>query len=112
VKLLLATILLGNLTLTSYRSVESQTDSTPFITADGSHVTPYGCALSRDLLKRWGGPVDYGDLVYVEHFGFRVVNDCMAARHKKRIDLWVATYQEEKAINVQKRKVWLIRRKK
>jgi 3D (Asp-Asp-Asp) domain-containing protein len=110
-KLLIVPLLLGNLILTSYRSIPAQTDSTPFITADGSHVTPYGCALSRDLLVRWGGPVDYGDIVYVEGFGFRVVNDCMNARHKNRIDLWVRSYETERAIGVQKKKVWLIRRR-
>ncbi len=109
---LLIPLLLGNLTLTSYRSVALQTDSTPFIAADGSHVTPYGCALSRDLLKRWGGPVSYGDIVYVEDFGFKVVNDTMNKRHSNRIDLWVATYKEEAEVGVQQKKVWLIRRSK
>lgn len=107
--LVCAILLVGNLTLTSYRSVPEQTDDTPFHTSTGERVSVRGCAVSRDLLKRWGGPLDYGDLLYIEGVGFRFVNDCMAARHKQAVDIWVETYQDEKAIGVRKnKKVWLI----
>ena len=108
---LLVGLLVGNLQITSYRSVPEQTDSTPLITAAGTYVHPGGVALSRDLLKRWGGPIDYGDIVYIEGFGFKMVNDCMNKRHKKAIDLWVKTYEEEKAIGVRSGRVWLIKGK-
>ena len=107
--LLLSTVLLGHLQVTSYRSLEVQTDSTPFITASGDHVHSAGVALSRDLLKRWGGQVGYGDIVYIEGFGFKVVNDTMNSRYKKAIDIWVKTYNKEKAIGIQRQKVWLIK---
>lgn len=108
-ELLLSAILLGNMTITSYRSLPEQTDSTPFITATGEHVHSSGVALSRDLLARWNGPVKYGDLVYIEGYGLKVVNDTMHPRHRNHVDIWVETYQEEKAIGVRKGKVWLIK---
>lgn len=111
-KLILIWTLLGNMTVTSYRSVPEQTDSTPFITATGEHVTPHGAALSRDLLERWGGPVSYGDYIYIEGIGIKVVNDTMHPRHKNHVDIWVATYEEEKAIGWQKnKKIYLIKSK-
>lgn len=109
-ELALIGILLGSLQVTSYRSVPNQTDNTPFITATGEHVHSNGVALSRDLLERWGGPVKYGDTVYIDGFGFKVVNDCMNKRHKKHLDIWVKTYQEEKQIGWQRKKVWLIKK--
>lgn len=109
--LALIAVLIGNLTLTSYRSVPNQTDSAPYYTSIGERVSVRGCAVSRDLLKRWGGPLNYGDLIYIEGVGFRFINDCMAARHKCAVDIWVETYQAEKAIGVKKgRKVWLVSR--
>jgi 3D (Asp-Asp-Asp) domain-containing protein len=96
------------MTLTSYRSVPSQTDSSPFITSIGEHVHPHGVAVSRDLLKRWGGPLDYGDMIYVEGFGLRVVNDTMHERHKQHIDLWVETLEEERSVGVKRGRIWLV----
>ncbi len=111
-ELLFIAILVGNMSITSYRSVPEQTDSTPFITATGEHVHSKGVALSRDLLWRWGGPIKYGDIVYIEGYGFEVVNDTMHFRHKKHADIWVATYQEEKEIGWTSGKVWLIKKTK
>jgi 3D (Asp-Asp-Asp) domain-containing protein len=101
-------VLLGNLSLTSYRSVPEQTDDSPFHTAIGERVTVRGCAVSRDLLKRWGGPLDYGDLIYIEGVGFRFVNDCMAARHKQAVDIWVEKYEDEKAFGVRRGRVYIV----
>src|SRR5689334_18455 len=48
-------------TATSYQAIAGQTDNEPFVTADNSFIKPhYGSkkrwmALSRDLLKQWGG---------------------------------------------------------
>ena len=108
-ELVLVASLLGNMSITSYRSVPEQTDSTPFITASGSHVSPYGVALSRELLDRWGGQVKYGDTVYIEGFGLKVVNDTMHPRHKNHVDIWVPTYKAEKERGWKKGKVWLIK---
>ena len=109
--LFLAAILIGTVQVTSYRSLKEQTDATPYITASGDHVHRNGVALSRDLLVRFGGVVNYGDIVYVENYGFKVVTDTMNKRHKKHCDLWVATEEEEKAVGWRVGRLWLIKGK-
>jgi 3D (Asp-Asp-Asp) domain-containing protein len=106
INLLLTSIFIGSLTLTSYRSVPSQTDNSPWITSIGERVSIRGCAVSQDFLK--SRELKYGDLLYIENIGFRFINDTMNARYKKSIDIWVATEQEEKQIGVRKAKVWVI----
>ena len=72
-----------------------QCQGDPTITADGSKIdtvalrngTLKWCALSRDMLKRWGGQYDYGDSIYVSGLGWYEVHDCMAARWKQKIDI-------------------------
>ena len=137
-KLVLIGILVGELTVTSYRSVARQTDSTPNYTSTYQRVQPGGVAVSRDLLcgacrklhRRCEHPEDrrkihYGDWLYVEKYGFRFVNDCMGDYTRRRvdgrivkvpirnqIDLWVKTYSEERAVNVRRLQVYVIREKK
>lgn len=106
--LILSVFLIGNLTVTAYRSLPEQTDDSPFITSIGERVNNHGVAISQDLLR--SGAVNYGDLLYIEGVGFRVVNDCMNARHRKRVDVWVASKDEEHNIGVHRRQVFLIRR--
>ena len=66
-----------NVTVTTYNPTEKQCDSTPNITADGTRIrisraSDYKfVALSRNLLKRWGGPFDYGDFVLLKHAGHK-----------------------------------------
>ena len=87
---------------TIYNAVESQCDADPLVTADNSKInlkvlktgSLRWVALSRDLLKRWGGPYNYGDTIHVYHTDNRirgkwVVHDTMNARFKKRIDFLV-----------------------
>lgn len=88
------------LTLTSYRSLPAQTDSSPFITSIGHRVSEQGLAVSQDLIKT--GQVCYGDMLYVPGFGLRIVNDTMNKRHRKWVDLWVKTYEDEKQVGVRK----------
>lgn len=107
--LILVAVLIANATVTSYRSVATQTDGSPFTTSIGEHVHPHGVAVSRDLLARWGGPLNYGDTIYVEGYGFKVVNDCTHERLKQHVDLWVATYEEEKAVGVRRGRIWLVK---
>ena len=58
--------------VTMYQPVYPQTDRTPNITADGTRIriskaSDYKyVALSRNLLKRWGGPFDYGDFILIK----------------------------------------------
>jgi hypothetical protein len=87
---------------TLYNPVTAQCDSDPLITADNSKINLTKLAkeeirwvaLSRDLLKRWGGPYNYGDTLRVHHphskvRGLWVVHDTMNRRFRKRIDFLV-----------------------
>ncbi len=107
----LTLVLLTQIITTTYRSVPAQTDSSPFYTSIGEHVCKDGIAVSQDLLL--SGKVKYGDWVYIENIGFKRVNDCMNARHHKRVDIWVATYKEEKEFDQKyghkRLKVWLVK---
>ncbi len=96
------------MTVTSYRPIESQTDDSPTITSIGDMTTKFGIAVSQDLLK--DKRVKYGDILFIEGYGYRVVNDCMAARHKNAVDLLVLTYAEEKAVGIRHRRVYRIGR--
>jgi len=81
---------------TMYHPVEAQCDDTPLITADGSKIDPYKVsdwkwiAVSQHMLKRNGGPLNYGDTVYIfgtEHKDGRyIVKDCMHKRKVNQID--------------------------
>ena len=81
---------------TMYHPVEEQCDDTPLITADGSKIDPYKVsnwnwiAVSQHMLTRNGGPLNYGDTVYVfgtEHKdGVYVIKDCMNKRKRNQID--------------------------
>ena len=63
--------------VTMYQPVYPQTDKTPDITADGTRIRIHKAseykfvALSRNLLKRWGGPFDYGDFVLLKNAGHK-----------------------------------------
>ncbi len=58
--------------VTMYQPIWPQTDRTPDITADGTRIRVERAsqykfvALSRNLLKRWGGPFDYGDYILLK----------------------------------------------
>jgi len=92
-------------TATAYQAVPGQTDSEPFVTADNSRIKPhYGSkkrwmALSRDLLKPWGGKFDFGDKVRVRGIspkldGVYTIHDTMNRRHRHCMD--VLTHVSEK----------------
>ncbi|MCC9166792.1 hypothetical protein [Pontibacter harenae] len=77
-----------------------QTDSSPFITADGSRINKKNpgkhrwIAVSRDLHSRWGGEISYGDSVKVSGIsdqldGTYIVRDVMNRRMRNQIDILV-----------------------
>jgi 3D (Asp-Asp-Asp) domain-containing protein len=104
-------MLLGTMTITSYRAVPMQTkpECTSRYhceTSIGENVSELGCAVSQDLLK--SGKVHYRDVLYIEGHGYRIVNDTMALKNHNAVDLFVYTKAEEHKIGVQHRKVWLI----
>ena len=86
-----------DVTVTMYHPVARQTDSTPNILADGTRIRVHKAseyrfiAVSRNLLKRWGGWLDYGDFIYLRGTdgkdGMYQVRDSMNARFVNRIDI-------------------------
>lgn len=86
-----------NVTITMYEPVPNQTDDTPNITADGTKFDiPIAgnyryVALSRNLLKRWGGKFDYGDFIFIKGAGGKSgkyqVRDTMNPRFVNYVDI-------------------------
>jgi 3D (Asp-Asp-Asp) domain-containing protein len=84
-------------TVTMYQPVRYQTDSTPNILADGTRIKTEEAsnykfiAVSRNLLKRWGGWLDYGDFVLLKGTdgkdGVYQVRDTMNKRWVNRVDI-------------------------
>ncbi|WP_157593623.1 hypothetical protein [Pontibacter actiniarum] len=83
-----------------YHPEPGQTDSTPYITADGSRINKHNpkkhrwIAVSRDLHSKWGGSIEFGDSLWVtgiseELDGLYVVRDVMNRRMHKQIDILV-----------------------
>ena len=86
-----------NVTVTMYQPIREQTDSTPNILADGTRIRTQEAsnykfiAVSRNLLKRFGGWLDYGDFVLLKGTvgkdGVYQVRDTMNKRFVNRIDI-------------------------
>ena len=86
-----------NVTVTMYEPVRYQTDSTPNILADGTRIRVQKAseyrfiAVSRNLLKRHGGWLDYGDFVLLKGTnhkdGVYQVRDTINKRFVNRIDI-------------------------
>ncbi len=83
--------------VTMYQPDKIQCDDTPNITADGTRIrinkaSQYKfVALSRNLLKRWGGPFDYGDFILWKGTdgkdGVYQVRDTMNAKWVNVVDI-------------------------
>ena len=86
-----------HVTVTMYQPVSYQTDSTPNILADGTRIRTREAsnykfiAVSRNLLTRFGGFLDFGDFVLLrgtDHKdGVYQVRDVMNKRFVNRIDI-------------------------
>lgn len=84
-------------TATMYYPVVNQCDSDPLVTASMRKINPNKAsehkwiAMSRDLLKRWGGKFDYGDKVKLIGTKFKdgiyTIVDCMNKRFTNKIDI-------------------------
>jgi predicted SpoU family rRNA methylase len=93
--------------VTMYQPVHPQTDRTPNITADGTKIridkaSNYKyVALSRNLLKRWGGPFDYGDFILLKGTteqhkdGVYQVKDTMNAKWVNVVDILESTHVKQ-----------------
>lgn len=104
-------VLLGTLTLTSYQPVPAQTkpeckNRHDCETSIGDGITKYGAAASQDLLA--SGRLHYGSIIFVPGFGYRVINDTMAAKNHNAIDLLVFTRKEEKHVGVRHLKIYRV----
>lgn len=90
--------------MTSYNSLASQTDSTPFITSTGERTRLGIVAASRDLLD---GPLPYGTKLRVIRVstqnascggwipeGILEVQDTMHPRKTNQVDLWLPGLEE------------------
>tara|TARA_Y100000310_G_scaffold313406_1_gene361741 strand:+ start:93 stop:605 length:513 start_codon:yes stop_codon:yes gene_type:complete len=90
-----------SVTVTMYQPVRHQTDSTPNILADGTRIRTEEAsnykfiAVSRNLLKRFGGWLDYGDFIFLRGTphkdGVYQVRDTMHSRWVNRIDILEST---------------------
>ena len=86
-----------NVTVTMYQPIRGQTDSTPNILADGTRIRTQSAsdykfiAVSRNLLKRFGGWVEYGDFVLLygtfTKDGIYQVRDTMNPRFINYVDI-------------------------
>ena len=84
-------------TVTMYQPIRGQTDSTPNILADGTRIRTQDAsnykfiAVSRNLLTRYGGWLDYGDFIFLKGTpgkdGVYQVRDTMNKRWVNRIDI-------------------------
>jgi len=86
-------------TTTMYNAVESQCDKDPLVPAAGNSykINKHKAsehkyvALSRNLLKRWGGQFSYGDKVQIKGTkhkdGIYTVTDTMNKRYCNHVDI-------------------------
>lgn len=110
--MIIKVLLLGVLTVTSYRPIPAQTKPTCLDrhyceTSIGENVSEMGVAISQDLLE--SGTVHYGDCLYVPGIGYRIVNDTMARRNRKAVDIFVYTKNEERKIGVRHLEIYLMK---
>ncbi len=85
--------------VTAYSSTVDQTDSTPFISASGTHV--YDGMVACNFLRfgtRVRFPDIYGDKIFV-------VEDRMALKNSHKIDIWFETREQAKQFGVKVLKV-------
>ncbi len=86
-----------DVTVTMYHPTTEQTDSTPDVLADGTRIRVHSAsdykfvAVSRNLLKKHGGWLDYGDFILLRGTsgkdGVYQVKDTMNRRFVNRIDI-------------------------
>ncbi|HWR03608.1 MAG TPA: hypothetical protein VN419_06275 [Humidesulfovibrio sp.] len=95
----------AQVTVTAYNAERSQTDSDPDIAASMRRVRPGTIAVSRDLFdKGWV----FGRKVRIEGLGIFEINDLMAARHDKAIDIFLGTNQAANAFGKRRTRAALL----
>jgi 3D (Asp-Asp-Asp) domain-containing protein len=93
-------------TVTSYNAVKAQTDSTPEETASGMPVMPWTCAVSADVLQKYG--LKFGDRIILEGLGVFTVADLTNKRFRNRVDLLapVSSIKWSRKFGVKKTKMY------
>lgn len=109
--MILEAILIGTMTITSYRAVPEQTKPTctgrhNCETSIGENVSELGVAVSQDLLA--SGKVRYRDVLFIPSVGARVVNDCTHPRLRNHVDVFVYSKSAERAFGIKHLQVWVI----
>lgn len=109
--MLVEAILIGTMTITSYRAVPKQTKPEctgrhHCETSISENVSMLGTAVSQDLLA--SGKVHYRDVLYIPGVGYRIVDDCTHARLRNTVDVFVYTKAQEKAFGVKHLRVWVL----
>ena len=97
-------------TLTTYKANESETDSTPMITASGFKITNPKkhkiIAVSRDLKRKWGWGTKVKIVGAGKYDGTYRVHDLMNKRYRKRIDILIG--HKNKQTKLKKVKIYKI----
>lgn len=97
-------------TLTTYKANESETDSTPMITASGFKITNPKkhkiIAVSRDLKRKWGWGTKVKIVGAGKYDGTYRVQDLMNKRYRKRIDILIG--HKDKQTKLKKVKIYKI----
>ena len=89
-------------TVTAYSSTAEQTDSSPFITANGKRVQEGVVACN---FLTFGTKVKFPDLYGNQVFS---VEDRMARKNNHKIDIWFSSKDEAKQFGVQRLKVEIL----
>lgn len=92
-------------TVTAYSPRESETDSTPFITASNGQVRPGIVAVSRDLFE--SGWV-FGKKVYIKNMGVFIIDDLMAESKREQLDIFMYDSNQALHFGVKKMEVFLL----
>lgn len=97
-------------TLTTYKATESETDSTPLITASGFKITNPKkhkiIAVSRDLKRKWGWGTKVRIVGAGKLSGTYRVHDVMNKRYRKRVDILIG--HKDKQTKLKKVKIYKI----
>lgn len=92
-------------TVTAYNADPAQTDSDPDIAASMRRVRPGTIAVSRDLFDR--GWV-FGRKVRLEGIGIYEINDLMAPRHSRAVDIFIHSSSQAQAFGKRRIKAALL----
>jgi 3D (Asp-Asp-Asp) domain-containing protein len=93
------------LTVTAYSPRESETDSSPFLTATNRRVRAGIVAVSRDLFDQ--GWV-FGKKVYVKGYGIYTIDDLMHKRKRNQIDIFMYDTQQALRFGRKELEVYLL----